>query len=205
MERFPGRDSTVMLQNDKRPDLTIHKTDADTGAPVEGAVFIVKVADGSTVMEVKTGANGTAVEKNFLPAVFESIEKSVPPPYLLDAPSQLITLVPNRDADVYFENHKTPTIEILKVDSITGDPIPNVKFQVWYDSNHTSTGELNDLVIFTTDEAGRIELTGPDNGLKDGWFKVQELAPAPGYAIADPDTQEAFVRAGKSKTFRFPV
>ena len=203
VELFPGRDSTVVLQNNKRPNLTIHKSDADTGAPVEGAVFLVKAADGSTVTEVKTGADGTAVVKNLLPTVYEIVEKSVPSPYLLDAPSQLITLVPNRDADVYFENHKSPVIEILKVDSITGDPIPNVKFQVWYASNHTSSGELNDLGVFTTDEAGRIELTGPDNGLKDGWFKVQELAPAPGYAIADPDTQEAFVQAGKSKTFRF--
>lgn len=86
VELFPGRDSTVVLQNDKRPNLTIHKSDADTGASVEGAVFTVRAADGSTVTEVKTGADGVAVVKNLLPKVFEIIEKSVPSPYLLDAP-----------------------------------------------------------------------------------------------------------------------
>ncbi len=48
MELFPGKDATICLQNDKRPNLTIWKRDADTGAPVPGTVFLVKGADGHT-------------------------------------------------------------------------------------------------------------------------------------------------------------
>ena len=46
-------------------------------------------------------------------------------------------------------------------------------------------------------------LSDPDLSLRDGWFRVKELEPAPGFALADPDTQEAFIAAGEGHTFRF--
>ena len=199
VELFPGQTSTIVLENDRRPSLTIHKNDADTGEPVEGVVFTVKAADGSTITEVKTGPDGTAKLENLLPIVYEVIEKSVPEPYLLDAPSQLITLYPNKDSDIYFENHKKPSLTIEKIDSITGDPIKGAKFEIWYGSNSTETGELNNLGTYYTDADGRIVL----ENVNDGWFKVTELEPAPGYQIKDPATQECFIEAGTSKTLVF--
>ena len=68
---------------------------------------------------------------------------------------------------------------------------------------YTATGEYNDLGVFYTDEEGRIVLSDPDLSLRDGWFRVKELEPAPGFALADPDTQEAFIAAGEGHTFRF--
>lgn len=203
VELFPGQTSTITLTNDKRPNLYIHKNDADSGEPIPNTVYLVKGADGHSIAEVKTDENGVAVVENLLPGVVEVIEKSVPEPYLLAKESQMVTLYPNRDRDVYFENYKRPTIEIIKENEITHDRIANVPFQVWYASNDTSTGEYNDLGVFYTDEDGRIELTDPDISLRDGWFRVKELEPAPGFSIADPDTQEAFIAAGEGHTFRF--
>ena len=203
VELFPGQTSTITLTNDKRPNLYIHKTDADTGEPIEHTVYLVKGADGHSIAEVETDENGVAVVENLLPGVVEVIEKSVPEPYLLAEDSQMVTLFPNRDRDVYFQNYKRPTIEIIKENSITHDPIENVPFQVWYASNSTDTGEYNDLGVFYTDEEGRIVLSDPDLSLRDGWFRVKELEPAPGFALADPDTQEAFIAAGEGHTFRF--
>lgn len=203
VELFPGQTSTITLTNDKRPNLYIHKNDADSGEPILNTVYLVKGADGHSIAEVKTDENGVAVVENLLPGVVEVIEKSVPEPYLLAKESQMVTLYPNRDRDVYFENYKRPTIEIIKENEITHDRIANVPFQVWYASNDTSTGEYNDLGVFYTDEDGRIELTDPDISLRDGWFRVKELEPAPGFSIADPDTQEAFIAAGEGHTFRF--
>ena len=82
MELFPGKDSTICLQNDRRPNLTVVKRDADTGTPIEGTMFLVKGADGHSVAEVTTGPDGSATVPNLLPAVYEVIEKSVPSPYL---------------------------------------------------------------------------------------------------------------------------
>ena len=203
VELFPGQTSTITLTNDKRPNLYIHKNDADSGEPIPNTVYLVKGADGHSIAEVKTDENGVAVVENLLPGVVEVIEKSVPEPYLLEKESQMVTLYPNRDRDVYFENYKRPTIEIIKENEITHDRIANVPFQVWYASNDTSTGEYNDLGVFYTDEDGRIELTDPDISLRDGWFRVKELEPAPGFSIAAPDTQEAFIAAGEGHTFRF--
>ena len=203
VELIPGQTSTITLTNDKRPNLYIHKTDADTGEPIEHTVYLVKGADGHSSAEVETDENGVAVVENLLPGVVEVIEKSVPEPYLLAEDSQMVTLFPNRDRDVYFQNYKRPTIEIIKENSITHDRIENVPFQVWYASNNTATGEYNDLGVFYTDEEGRIVLSDPDLSLRDGWFRVKELEPAPGFALADPDTQEAFIAAGEGHTFRF--
>ena len=203
VELFPGQTSTITLTNDKRPNLYIHKTDADTGEPIEHTVYLVKGADGHSIAEVETDGNGVAVVENLLPGVVEIIEKSVPEPYLLAEESQMVTLLPNRDRDVYFQNYKRPTIEIIKENSITHDRIENVPFQVWYASNNTATGEYNDLGVFYTDEEGRIVLSDPDLSLRDGWFRVKELEPAPGFALADPDPQEAFIAAGEGHTFRF--
>ena len=199
VELFPGQTSTIVLENDRRPSLTIHKNDADTGEPVEGVVFTAKAADGSTVTEVKTGSDGTATLEHLLPIVYEVTEKYVPEPYLLDAPSQLITLYPNKDSDLYFVNHKKPSLTIEKIDSITGNPIKGAKFQIWYASNSTETGELNDLGTYFTDENGQIFL----ENVKDGWYKVTELEPASGYQIKEPATQECFIEAGAPKTLTF--
>ena len=205
VELFAGRDSTVCLQNDKRPNLTIWKFDADDHSiPVPNTSFLVEAADGHSVAEVTTGPDGSATVPNLWPGVFKISEQAVGnDSYLMDAPDQYVTLYPNRDREAYFYDHKAPVIEIIKENSITHERLSNVRFQVWYASNNTSTGEYNDLGIFTTDENGRIELTGPANGLRDGWFRVKELAPPTGFFIKDSDTQEAFVQAGKGHTFLF--
>lgn len=205
VQLFPGKDATICLQNDKRPNLTIWKFDADDHSiPIPNTTFLLEAADGHSVAEVTTGPDGSVTVPNLWPGVFKISERSVGnDAYLVDAPDQYITLYPNRDREAYFYDHKRPVIEIIKENSITHDRLPNVRFQVWYASNDTETGELNDLGVFTTDENGRIELTGPANGLRDGWFRVKELAPPTGFSIKDSDTQEAFIPTGKGHTFLF--
>ena len=143
--------------------------------------------------------DGRAELKNMLPGVYEISEKSVPSPYLLDAPSQLVTLYPNRDHTVYFENHQKPSLTVNKICSVTGEPLKGAKFQVIYASNETESGEINDLGYFYTDENGQFKISN----LKDGWYKITELESVPGYRIKDPATQEVFVKAGESKTVTF--
>ena len=196
IQLFPGKDSTICLQNDRRPNLTVVKRDADTGAPVEGAVFLVKTADGHSVAEVTTGPDGSATVSNLLPTVYEVIEKSVPSPYLPDAPSQLVTLYPNRDRTVYFENHKKPSVTIQKENSVTHDPIESAEFHITWASNKTDTGELRDLGTFQTDEAGQIVL----EGIEDGWLKIEETQPAPGFQAPDNPVTEVYVKGGENKT-----
>lgn len=198
MELFAGRTSTLTIENQKRPNLTVYKHDADTGEPIANTVFEVRAADGHSVDQIKTDSEGKAELKNLLPGVYEIIEKSVPSPYLLDAPAQLATLYPNRDHTVYFENHQKPALTVKKVDSVTGDPLQGAKFHVTYASNNTSSGEINDLGAFYTDENGQFQLTG----LRDGWYKVTEQEPPTGYAIKEA-TQEVYIKSGTGKVLTF--
>ena len=198
MELFAGRTSTLTIENQKRPNLIVYKHDADTGEPIANTVFEVRAADGHSVDQIKTDSEGKAELKNLLPGVYEISEKSVPSPYLLDAPSQLATLYPNRDHTVYFENHQKPALTVKKVDSVTGDPLQGAKFHITYASNNTGSGEINDLGAFYTDENGQFQLTG----LRDGWYKVTELEPPTGYAIKEA-TQEVYIQSGTSKVLTF--
>lgn len=200
VELFPGRDSTICLQNDKRPNLTVWKRDADSGVPVPDTVFLVKTADGHSVAEVVTGPDGSATVPNLLPQVYEIVEKSVPSPYLMDAPSQLVTLYPNRDRAVFFENHKRPTVTIQKENSITHDPIQYAEFHIWWASNKTDTGELRDLGTFQTNEAGQVVL----EGIEEGWLKITETKSAPGYQLPENPTVEVYVKGGENKTVTIP-
>ena len=198
MELFAGRTSTLTIENQKRPNLIVYKHDADTGEPIADTVFEVRAADGHSVDQIKTDSEGKAELKNLLPGVYEISEKSVPSPYLLDAPSQLATLYPNRDHTVYFENHQKPALTVKKVDSVTGDSLPGAKFQVIYASNNTGSGEINDLGTYYTDENGQFQLTG----LRDGWYKVTELEPPTGYSIKEA-TQEVYIQSGTGKVLTF--
>ena len=198
MELFAGRTSTLTIENQKRPNLTVYKHDADTGEPIADTVFEVRAADGHSVDQIKTDSEGKAELKNLLPGVYEITEKSVPSPWLLDAPSQLATLYPNRDHTVYFENHQKPALTVKKVDSVTGDPLQGAKFHVTYASNNTGSGEINDLGTYYTGENGQFQLTG----LRDGWYKISELEPPTGYSIKEA-AQEVYIKSGTSKTLTF--
>ena len=199
VELFPGKTSTLVIENQIRPNLYVYKHDADTGEPIPDTVFIVRAADGHSVDEIRTGTDGRAELKNLLPGVYEISEKYVPSPYLLDAPSQLVTLYPNRDHTVYFENHQKPSLTVNKICSITGEPLKGAKFHVTYASNDTESGEINDLGYFYSDADGQFKLSN----LKDGWYKITEVESVPGYRIKDPAAQEVFVKAGESKTVTF--
>ena len=198
-ELFPGKDSTLVVNNEKKPNLKIVKTDAVTGAPLASVTFTVNKADSSTLTTIKTDANGEALLTALDPGVYVVRETGVPDGYLLDNEPQTITLVPSKTGTVRFRNYPKPTLTIDKLDSITKDPIKGAKFHITYASNNSFTGELNDLGTYFTDEKGQINITK----LRDGWYRVTEVEPAAGYAIKDPATQDCFIQAGTGKVLTF--
>ena len=199
VELFPGKGSKLIVNNYRKPNLKIVKTDAVTGKPLPGVTFTINEADSSTLTTVITGADGTVTVNDLKPGVYQITEKKVPDGYLLDEKPQLITLVPNETGIVRFYNYPKPSLLIQKVDSVTGDPLKGAKFHITYASNNTSTGEINDLGDYFTDANGQIKL----DKVQDGWYKVTELEAPAGYSIKQPATQEAYIKAGGSKTFTF--
>ena len=196
VEMFPGKTSEIVLENHYRPNLYVYKfTAGKEDEPVENCVFEVRAADGHSVDEIRTNADGRAELRNMLPGVYEITEKSVPNDWLKDAPSQLVTLYRDRDRTAYFYDHRKPNITVRKVSSVTGDLLPSAKFHVEYASDATSTGELNDLGYFYTGADGTFTLTHQ----KSGWFKITEVEPPTGFAL-NAEPQEFYLAAGDSKT-----
>jgi uncharacterized surface anchored protein len=71
VELFPGQVSELVVSNDRKPTLEIIKTDAITGAPVEGVNFTVKKVDSSTLTTVTSDEDGKCYIENLDPGVYE--------------------------------------------------------------------------------------------------------------------------------------
>ena len=195
----PGKTSEVTFVDYEKPGLEIVKKNIANGEPIEGVTYRIEQIDGSFSTSATTDNHGRIFLDSVPVGTFKVTEINVPSHVILCPIPQEVALKPGETSTVTFFNALKPTLEIRKVDSVTGDPVKGAKFQIWYGSNHTDTGELNDLGTYFSDASGKIIL--PE--IKDGWYKVTELEPASGYAIKEPATQECFIAGGESKVLTF--
>ena len=195
----PGKTSEVIFVDYEKPGLEILKKNIATGEPIEGVTYLIEQIDGSFSTSATTDNHGRIFLDSVPVGTFKVTEINVPNHVILCPIPQEVALKPGETSTVTFFNALKPSLEIRKVDSVTGDSVKGAKFQIWYASNHTDTGELNDLGTYFSDASGKIIL--PE--IKDGWYKVTELEPASGYAIKEPATQECFISGGESKVLTF--
>ena len=195
----PGKTSEVTFVDYEKPGLEIVKKNIANGEPIEGVTYRIEQIDGSFSTSATTDNHGRIFLESIPVGSYKVTEINVPNHVILCPIPQEVALKPGETSTVTFFNALKPSLEIRKVDSVTGDPIKGAKFQIWYGSNHTDTGELNDLGTYFSDASGKIIL--PE--VKDGWYKVTELEPASGYAIKEPATQECFISGGESKVLTF--
>ena len=195
----PGKTSEVTFVDYEKPGLEIVKKNIANGEPIEGVTYRIEQIDGSFSTSATTDNHGRIFLDSVPVGTFKVTEINVPNHVILCPIPQEVALKPGETSTVTFFNALKPSLEIRKVDSVTGDPVKGAKFQVWYASNHTDTGELNDLGTYFSDESGKIIL--PE--VKDGWYKVTELEAPHGYSIKEPATQECFISGGESKVLTF--
>ena len=195
----PGKTSEVTFVDYEKPGLEIVKKNIANGEPIEGVTYRIEQIDGSFSTSATTDNHGRIFLESIPVGSYKVTEINVPSHVILCPIPQEVALKAGETSTVTFFNALKPSLEIRKVDSVTGDPIKGAKFQIWYGSNHTDTGELNDLGTYFSDASGKIIL--PE--IKDGWYKVTELEPASGYAIKEPATQECFISGGESKVLTF--
>ena len=195
----PGKTSEVTFVDYEKPGLEIVKKNIANGEPIEGVTYRIEQIDGSFSTSATTDNHGRIFLDSVPVGTFKVTEINVPSHVILCPIPQEVALKAGETSTVTFFNALKPSLEIRKVDSVTGDPVKGAKFQIWYGSNHTDTGELNDLGTYFSDASGKIIL--PE--IKDGWYKVTELEPASGYAIKEPATQECFISGGESKVLIF--
>ena len=192
------KDIVVDFVNSTRPGIRLLKLDGQTGKPVAGATFLIEEVNGGFSDRRQTDQNGLIVlegKDGVRPGAYKITEVEAAPNYVLDDTVHIVQLEENRTTTIELTNLVKPTLKILKVDSITKNPVAHAKFQIWRASGDTKAGDYNDLGTFYSDENGEIVLEHTD----PGWFKISELEAPSGYSIKQAD-YEFYLAAGETKT-----
>lgn len=190
----PGKISEARFEDYTRPGLEIVKRNIADGSPIEGVTYQVRQIDGDFQDTVVTDSEGRA----FLevdPGSYEISEVHVPSNVIISEIPQTISLEPGVTRTVRFFNAVKPSLTVIKRNSITKDPLENAKFHIYYASDNTTTGEINDLGTYYTDSSGRIILTDVNRG----WYKVVEEESPTGFSIQDDGVYEFYLEAGASR------
>ncbi len=195
-----GKDKDIVADfvNSTRPGIRLLKLDGQTGKPVSGATFLIEEVNGGFSDRRQTDKDGLIVlegKDGVRPGAYKITEVEAAPNYVLDDTVHVVQMEENRTTTIELTNLVKPTLKILKVDSITKNPVAHAKFQIWWASGDTKTGDYNDLGTFYSDENGEIVLEHTDPGL----FKISELEAPSGYSIKQAD-HEFYLAAGETKT-----
>ncbi len=192
----PGKTSEVIFVDYEKPGLEIVKKNIANGEPIEGVTYRIEQIDGSFSTSATTDGAGRIFLASIPVGSYRVTEKNVPSHVILSEIPQEIHLEAGCTRTVTFFNAVKPSLTILKRNSVTGDPLSNAKFHIYYGSDNTTTGEINDLGVFTTDEIGKITLTDVNRG----WYKLVEESAPKGFGIQGSGVTEFYLEANTSKT-----
>ena len=192
----PGKTSEVTFVDYVKPGLEILKKNIANGEPIEGVTFRIEQIDGSFSTSATTDGAGRIFLASIPVGSYRVTEKNVPSHVILSEIPQEIHLEAGCTRTVTFFNAVKPSLTILKRNSVTGDPLSNAKFHIYYGSDNTTTGEINDLGVFTTASDGKITLTDVNRG----WYKLVEESAPKGFGIQGSGVTEFYLEANTSKT-----
>ena len=192
----PGKTSEVIFVDYEKPGLEIVKKNIANGEPIEGVTYRIEQIDGSFSTSATTDGAGRIFLASIPVGSYRVTEKNVPSHVILSEIPQEIHLEAGCTRTVTFFNAVKSSLTILKRNSVTGDPLSNAKFHIYYGSDNTTTGEINDLGVFTTDEIGKITLTDVNRG----WYKLMEESAPKGFGIQGSGVTEFYLEANTSKT-----
>ena len=192
----PGKTSEVRFQDYQKPGLEILKKNIATGEPIEGVTYLIEQIDGSYSTSATTDGAGRIFLASIPVGSYRITEKNVPSNVIFSEIPQEVYLEAGCTRTVTFFNAVKPSLTILKRNSITGDYLANAKFHIYYGSDNPTTGEINDLGVFTTASDGKITLTDVNRG----WYKLVEESAPKGFGIQGSGATEFYLEANTSKT-----
>ena len=192
----PGKTSEVIFVDYEKPGLEILKKNIATGEPIEGVTYLIEQIDGSYSTSATTDSAGRIFLDSIPVGSYRITEKNVPSNVILSEIPQEVHLEAGCTRTVTFFNAVKPSLTILKRNSVTGDPLSNAKFHIYYGSDNTTTGEINDLGVFTTASDGKITITDVNRG----WYKLVEESAPKGFGIQGSGVTEFYLEANTSKT-----
>jgi len=186
-----GKVTTLTFTDRKKPGLTITKVDEQTGEALAGAEFSVAHKGGAIVYEGQTDSNGKINLTDLAEGWYTITETAAPYGYLIVNTAKDVYLEGDSIVDVRFLNRRRPTLEIIKLDEQTKQPLQGAKFKVWATEGDT-VGE------YVTDANGRILIPNLDDKI----YSVEEIIAPDGYVL-NPQKKEILLEWGKVNTLTF--
>ena len=188
IEHTTDKDTSLTIENTKKPGLSITKIDAETKKPLSGAVFKLTRANGDVVKEdIRTGEDGTAFVEGLDAADYIVTEITAPGGYILDKNPRTISLEQGKTYTLTVENTKKPGLLIKKVDAQTSKPLAGASFKI----TRGDGSVVRENVV--SDADGMVHLAELDTGT----YIITETKAPSGYVIDEtPKTVE--LRAGQT-------
>ena len=198
----PGKTTEISIENEKKPGLTIKKSDSVTGNPLKGAKFELWVAkdntEDGTYQKLDqsfyyTDENGEIYLDKLDTGWYKVVEVDPPTGYALRDPSeQTIYVDSDKAVELIFENTPLSALVVWKFDSVTGEALEGAVFQVRYLGGTSGSGGTV-IGTYKTSANGSFTATG----LEAGTYIVEELSSPDGHVI-DTAPQTVFI-SGKEQ------
>lgn len=189
IEHTTDKDTSITVENTKKPGLSITKIDAETKKPLSGAVFKLTRANGDVIREdITTGEDGTAFVEGLDAADYIVTEITAPGGYILDKNPRTISLEQGKTYTLTIENTKKPGLLIKKVDAQTSKPLAGASFKV----TRGDGSVVRENVV--SDADGIVRLAELDTGT----YIITETKAPDGYVI---DETPKTVQLRKGQTY----
>ena len=172
-----GGENELVIQNTKRPSLTIKKYDGLTGKPMADTKFEVYL-DTTLIGTYTTNMNGEILLHDLKPGTYTVKEIAADDGHIVNSTPQSIEITEDSGerAILVFLNDQKPYLRLVKLDADTMQPLANAVFKF------KKVGGSFEKE-YTTDENGEIRL---DN-LSAGAYTVTEVKAPDGYLIDDAE------------------
>ena len=194
---------TVTLEFRNYPEGTLHiiKKDAFTKEPIAGVEFLITTSNGTAVGNnngrYTTDSSGSIVIPNLDPETTVIVrETKAKAGYILDDTPQQAVIKSNDVAILEFFNQPLGSLQILKKDSNTREPLDGVQFKVTK-TNGAVVG--NGTGIYTTDADGKIIIDGLEPEMT---VIITEVRAKDGYLLDDTPKQ-ATIKSNEVTTVEF--
>lgn len=182
-----GKQTILEVENQPYSGLVIEKTNSRTGDPIEGVEFLVTKFNGEQIGYYETDESGLIVIEGLEEGTYLVKETKEAKGYKLDSEAKEVEIKDGKRTTLKVENDPMSSVLIHKIDSVTGEGIPGVKFLL-YDSDNEPIGQ------FETDDEGYIWIR---KELPEDKYKLRELEPAEGY-ISDNSEKTFYVQKGRT-------
>lgn len=188
IEHTTDKDTSVTVENTKKPGLSIKKIDAETKKPLKDAVFKLTRANGDEVKEdIRTGEDGTAFVEGLDAADYIVTEVTAPGGYIIDKTPHPVSLEKGKTYTLTLENEKKPGLLIKKVDAQTSKPLAGASFKI----TRGDGSVVRENVV--SDADGIVHLAELDTGI----YIITETKAPSGYVI-DETPKTVQLREGQT-------